>query len=598
MDNIMDTRELSSLDFSCNEHHDLGLTLSPGSQLQLAVSSPNSQEDELASLFGMDDDFDPFTDFDKLVQQTYETAGSNKRTSDEAFGGDIEISPIKRQSQEEQCNSVATETTTQPLDIHPGIQASIPSIPSQALLSSPQAPTFISTIKGKVTLNSESLSRLAAVEAFTQGKSSSQHISPYAPVGYYPSAPNLHCMIGRGTDSNEVLRSRLDSSRRRLDVVMAERNKYRDALLKYEQVDPETGLLGIRKLETELLKSRRMVSNHRYRVDQLKIEVQEWKDRYTAVATTHNCLIRDYQQLQAITCHPPSAVDAAFTPPQDNHQGSYEQLPQTSNAPNAAYVRPPTDPSGINPSVPSPASPFSTSSPTNNFKTPTPRRVQSAGSDTCSPPALYEDQPTDLLPSHLEDLPTSHHYEDLPPDLLIPLSAQSPPGEPTTMTTNYANSTFSGRGGYLPPNSSDQAACTHQHAGIAYEMPSANVTAATPLATVSALPVPPKDIVVIDLTGDSDTDVSPHGSNTPSPTPLTQDSSPLIEFRRRFRKKKLDWLHESNSSVADSVVTDPICKNLNSRKRKRELGKEFVSTTSGEAYSHVQAQKVLSSGSP
>lgn len=651
----MDLRESLSLDPTSKPHHDLGLTLSPGSQPQLAVPCSNDEEDvdDLASLFEMDDDFDPFTDFGKLAHQTDPKHGSKKRTSDLAFEGNIEVSPSKRQNLEEQSLSVAAETITQPPNIHPTTRDSIRSIPShsQFLVASEAPAPASSTIKKTYKLNQESLARVAAVEAFTQGKSSSKHISPYAPVGYYPSAPNLHCMIGGKADSNEALKSSLDSSRRRLNVVIAERNNYRDALLKYEQVDPETGMLGIQKLEAEVLRLRRLASNHRYRMDQVKAEAQEWKDRYAALATTHNCLIRDYQTLQASTCHPlpagegpTEAPTAAFTSPPDNPQGSYEQLSQAFNVLYAAYVQA-TQPSNLNSSVLSPASPLSISSPTQTFragnqvlKAPTPHCEQSeqskqpADSDTCSPPAhtcLPPTAPPTLSPPTLTedrrtDLPSTH-LKDLPPNLPTPPSAPSPPGEPTTMATNYANSIFSGPRGYVPPMSPEQAAILLQQAGIPFYLPAGNPVAAhqakgpamaTTLspttaaiitttnttnitATPSAPIVPPKDIVVIDLTGESDTEVSPQGSNSQCPNPpLTQEPSPLTEFRRRFRKKKLTWLHESNSQDSDWQVADALCETLNSRKRKLERGDKFVETTWGQCYGHVQAKKVLSSGSP
>ncbi|GLI73455.1 hypothetical protein PoHVEF18_001673 [Penicillium ochrochloron] len=516
MDNTVGLRESLSLDPNSKPHHDLGLTLSPGSQPQLAVPCSNDAEDvdDLASLFEMDDDFDPFSDFGKLAHQADPKHGCKKRTSDAAFEGDIELSPSKRQNQEQHV-SVAAETFTQPPDIHPTSRDSIRSFPSHSPFLTSEAPASASpAIKNTFKLNQESLARIAAVEAFTHGKLSSTHISPYAPVGYYPSTPNLHCMSGGEGDSNEALKSRLDSSRRRINVVIAERNKYRDALLKYELVDPETGMLGVQKLESEVLRLRRLASNHRYRMDQLKAEAQEWKDRYAALGTTHNCLIRDYQTLQATTCLPPStgeapreAPAAAFTSPPNNIQGSYEQLSQAFTVLYAAY--------------------------------------------------------------------------------------------PATMATNYANSIFSGPRGYMPPISPEEAAILLQQAGIPFFLPAGNPVAAHqaqgPAMTTTAPPaptVPPKDIVVIDLTGDSDTEVSPQGSHTQSPTPLlTHDPSPLTDFRRRFRKKKLTWLHESNSQEADYEIADSLCKKLNSRKRKRVLGKKFVETTWARCYGHVQSKK-------
>lgn len=636
---MVEPRESHSLDPSNNAHHDLGLTLPPGSQPQLAVPTDDQEDvDDLASVFGMDDDFDPFTDFGKLVQHKDQTNLSKKRTSDVAFEGDIEVSPNKRFVQEEQKASVAVDTTVQPSDLHTHTSnhVSIPPVSSPEHLAALDIPAPISSTIQKA-LHPESLARIAAVEAFAQGKS--EYISPYAQVGYNPSAPNLHSNGGE-TDSNEALQSRLNSSHRRLDVVMAERNKYRDALLKFEQVDPETGMLGIQKLETENMRLRRMASNHRYQMDKLKAEVEQWKEKYTQLATTHNCLIRDYQTLQATTCSGGTTVQAptgaAFTPDRDNRKGSYELSSQTLNMSPAAYGGSHPNPSGINSSGPSPASPNSISSPSDTFHTAPANRVQS-GADTCSPPSLPED--------HLTDLPLLQS-EGLSSDFLTPLSVQSPPGEPTTMATNYANSTSSRRQGYVPPIAREQAASFLQRAGMPLDMPtttaaanmpaahhpvaahhatgatmitpptSSPVAAVTPAAimkatattnpgaaattepAVSTLTVPPKDVVVIDLTSDSDIEVSPQGSTSQSSAPLTKESSPLTEFRRRVCGKNLFWLHETNSSTADAAVAEAICQGLNSRKRKRELGDAFVGATWDECYGHVQAQKVLSSGSP
>ncbi|KAF3385613.1 hypothetical protein F1880_002157 [Penicillium rolfsii] len=661
MDNAVDLRESPSLDPSTKPHHDLGLTLSPGSQPQLAVPCSNDEEDvdDLASLFDIDDDFDPFTDFGKLAHQEDPEHGSKKRTSEAAFQGDIELSPSKKQSQEKQI-PLAAETIMQLSDIHSTSRNSTRSIQSHLPFISSEVPASASsTIKNTFQLNPESLARVAAVEAFTQVKSSSKHISPYAPVGYYPSAPHLHCMIGGESDSNEALKSRLDSSRRRLNVVIAERNKYRDALLKYEQPDPETGMLGVQRLEVEVQRLRRLTSTHRYRMDQVKAEAQEWKDKYAALATTHNCLIRDYQTLQATMCHqlsigeaPTEAPEAAFTSPPEIPQGSHGQSRQANNVMCAAYVQPPTQPSNTNSSALPPASPLSISSPTQTFRaaTKTSKSATSScekseqsgkppGSDTCSLPAhscLPPTAPSTVSPPTLEsptlapsplspptltgDRPIeipSIHLEDPPPNLPTPVSASSPPGEPTTMATDYANSIFSGPRGYVSPMSPEQAAILLQHAGIPFYLPAGNsvaahqamgsaMTATSPPAAAittanttntTAAPfaptVPPKDIVVIDLTGDSDTEeVSPQGSHTQSPTPLlTQHPSPLTEFRRRFREKKLTWLHDSNSRNADHQVADKLLATLNSKKRKRERDKKFVKATWDECYGNIQAKK-------
>lgn len=616
----MEHRESRSLDPSSNAHHDLGLTLPPGSQPQLAVPTDDQEDvDDLASLFGMDNDFDPFTDFARLVQHEDQINFSKKRTGDVAFEGDIEVSPNKRFAHEEEKASMAVDTTVHSSDLHTNSHPSIPPVSSPEPLTTPEIPAPISSTI-KEALNPESLARIAAVEAFAQGKS--EYISPYAQGGYNPSAPNLHSNCGE-TVSNEALRSRLNSSHRHLDVVMTERNKYRDALLKYERVDPETGMLGIQKLETENMRLRRMASNHRYQMDKLKAEVKQWKEKFTQLATTHNCLIRDYQTLQATTCGQPSTVQApaetTFALDRDNSQGCYELSSQAFNVSPAAYCGLRPNPSGINSSAPSTASPNSISSPSNTFHAPPGTRVQSAGSDNCSPPSPLED--------HLTDLPLPQP-EEPSPDFPTPPSVQSPPGEQTTMATNYANSTSSRRQGYGPPIAREEAVFFLQRAGMppdiptttaAANMPAAShpvaghhaagasmitpptsnpVAAATTKPAVSTPTVSPKDVVVIDLTTDSDIEVSPQGSNSQSSAPLTKESSPLTEFRRRVHGKNLWWLHETNCSTAKVAVAETICQGLNSRKRKRELGKAFVGATRDECYGHVQPQKVLSFGSP
>lgn len=193
------------------------------------------------------------------------------------------------------------------------------------------------------------------------------------------------------------------------------------------------------------------------------------------------------------------------------------------------------------------------------------------------------------------------------------------------MATNYANSTSSRRQGYVPPITREQAASFLQRAGMPLDMPttttapsmpaahhplaghhvagatmitpptSSPVAAATTEPVVSTPTVPPKDVVVIDLTSDSDIEVSPQGSNSQSSAPLTKESSPLAEFRRHVRGKSLSWLHETNSSTA---VAEAICQDLSSRKRKRELRKALFGSTWDECYGHVKPQKVLSSGPP
>ncbi|KAJ5160491.1 uncharacterized protein N7482_007495 [Penicillium canariense] len=581
----MEHCELTSLDSSSFAHNDLGLTLFPGSQPQLSAPWSHEDMDDMDSLFGIGDDFDPFTDFDQLAHRI---DGSNKRTSDEAFAGDVKSPASKRQNHEAEAPSVATAPSPGMNPISLRSTPSIPSIPSYSPL--PAAGDFVSAssaIKDKFAVGKEGITHHAALEAFAQGQaqSSPKHISPYARVGYYPSAPNLHCRVGGEVVSNEVLQNRLHSSRRRIDVLVAERNKYRDALLRYECVDQKTGKLGIHLLEAEMATLRRVCSTQQQRAKQYKADIEDWRQKYVNVATTHNCLIRDYQQLQAANPGLQPAVEVPRRQQQDEWQGRYEQLSQAFNALYAAYVRKPTDVKATNSLYPSPASPLSISSPTSTSTVPAPASVRSAGSDTCSPTGPHEDLSTDLL---------------------TPPSAHPPSGELAQMAANYS---FSGRHGYAPPIiTPEYAAYLLSCAGIRVEAAgtTANMpgtcpiapfpaAAAVPAAAASAPTAFPNEVVVIDLTDDADAEVSSQGSNPQPPTSLTPSSSPLAEFHRRFRKKELSWLHESYNPQKDGEIAEHLYQKLNSRKRKRERGEKFVETTVGECYNHVQAQKVHSS---
>ena len=73
--------------------HDLGLTLSPGSQPSQLDPSYPPKEDDLDSLFDAEDDFNPFNDCEKLVLESCSNRSTNvhlgdltkKRTNEEAF---------------------------------------------------------------------------------------------------------------------------------------------------------------------------------------------------------------------------------------------------------------------------------------------------------------------------------------------------------------------------------------------------------------------------------------------------------------------------------------------------------------------------------
>lgn len=282
----MERCELPSLGPSSIADCDLGLTLSPGSQSQLSASWLHGP-DPIPFDLGLGHDFDPFTDFDQLVQQM---EGSNKRTSDEALLDEPDSPPRKRQSLGER----------EPLPIHTVLLHTSPE--SEAPVSSHTAgdtptPPASASVQQRFALSSDDPAHHFTLEATVYNNPRPKHFSPYGPTGYHPSAPNLHLGKVKVETSNETAQNRLQNSKRRIDVLTAERNRYRDALLKYTKIDPKNGKLGIQLQEAEIATLRRVSSTQQQRAKQFKTEIQEWEGKYVELAKAHNSLIRDYQKL-------------------------------------------------------------------------------------------------------------------------------------------------------------------------------------------------------------------------------------------------------------------------------------------------------------
>ncbi|KAJ5131823.1 hypothetical protein N7448_005981 [Penicillium atrosanguineum] len=319
MNEAVEQCELPSFQPNSIAGDDLGLTLSPGSQSQLP--DPWLQDENPLDIgIDIDLDFDPFTDFDQLVSQLddpnkraldelfgdnnkqcissepFQINGSNKRALDELFednGGnhnkeECSFQEPKKQKWGEQQILPAREEV---LNITSTAKASI--LPPVALNTCATS-SASSAIQQKFGLGQQSIAYLADVEA-RACRPDPKHISPYGCVGYHPSAPNLHSMRILPEPSSETLQYRLQNSRRRIDCLTAERNRYRDALLKYTSIDPKTGRLGIHVQETEMATLRRVCTTQQQRAAKFKVEIEDWRGKYWGLAQTHNSLIRDYQ---------------------------------------------------------------------------------------------------------------------------------------------------------------------------------------------------------------------------------------------------------------------------------------------------------------
>lgn len=542
MDGAMEQCELPSFQPNSIAGDDLGLTLSPGSQSQMPESW---LQDGNALDLGIDIglDFDPFTDFGQLVSQL---DGSNKRTRDDLddlFEEGCSSPEPKKQNTGDQQLSPALDKS---LNIGSMNEASIL---SHAAPDAHATASASSAIQKKFCLGQQSIAYHAAVEAMVH-RPDPKHISPYGSVGYRPSAPGLHSMRIATEVSHDTLHNRLLNSRRRVDVLTAERNRYRDALLKYTSIDPKTGRLGIHVQEAELATLRRVCTTQQQRAKNFKAEIEEWKGKYVKLAQTHNSLVRDYQQY--------TSSGTAEKPNVPNEwEGRYTQLSQAYNDllgmcaqlspsiqiaplrqswkhpesnpardPSMSAIQHPA-PSNTNISYPSP--PTSTSSPIHLSATVLPQ--------------LSPDLPEDPAALDLHSQP--HHTEDFAPRAptnspIHPSTAGSVTmNNNTVFTINLAHGVTAANARPINNPMNSTANFYHSHA------------------------VSPKEVEVIDLTTD-DLDTEKVSTQGFAPVRNVQDT-PLTKFHREFRKKDLKWLHQ----VSDHDAVDKVFDSLNPHHKKK-----------------------------
>ncbi|KAJ5587829.1 uncharacterized protein N7459_003594 [Penicillium hispanicum] len=579
MEGIMEQQcELPAFDFHGMEDGDLGLTLSPGSQSQPSGPWLEGPDIDLHDL-GLDLDFDPFTNFHQVVHQL---ADSNKRTRDKAFADEVDqlavAGPVtKRPSIGGQ---IPLPVIEKPLGMTPEHQASIAShVPPDT----PAALSASAAVVNRFPIGEAEFAHHVAVEATVRGHRDSDHVSPYGPVGYHPSAPELHSrMVGV---TNQTLQNRLVNSRRRVDVLTAERNKYRDGLLKYTSFDPKTGKLGIHAMEAELATLRRVCSTQQQRAKQYKADVQEWRSKYVDVAQSHNSLLRDYQQLQQSvsqsTNPPPNEANASH----DYWKGKYQQLSQAFNELSTAFIHS------------SPPSPRTTISPPSPASLPTPSLTHPSTSLSTTLPSG----------SHLASCaPTPASLSANPSPVVCVATNPAPSGPiPTPPSTRPPSNHLSAAGSTLTDNMAATAARNVPLASLTLEekwgflahlmgktagnmaQPATMAAAATNVSLPTEAPKEsPKDIQVIDvidLTMDSTVDpVSAPGININTAPPAA--NTQLTNFHNQFRKKEMTWLRNQGT---DSEATQKLFQQLIDQRKKSGAIKYGI----GRCYEHVQTQK-------
>jgi hypothetical protein len=327
MNEVMEQCELSLGDSGESSKfalEDLGLTLSPGSQSQsFAHTMDFSQFDLSMDLdLGLMDNFDPLTDFDPIVHQidipTLDPTPA-KRPLEEVSPNEAEM-PTKRS-----CQSVPS----------PSLESLAMQTQSRMDLANRASP-MVSANDFSVAGSSNPAS-VAAMTRFGLDPHDTADpiptiqrtvpfLSPYKVSKYYPSAPFLHNHTVNVEVSSSALQHRLKNSQRRINVLVIERNRYRDKLLSYSQPDPRTGKLKIDEMEAEITTLRRVTSTQQTRARNLKTELQNWQNEYTNLARTHNNLLADYRASQKSPTLPSRQSPESTWGASEPWKGAYDQL--------------------------------------------------------------------------------------------------------------------------------------------------------------------------------------------------------------------------------------------------------------------------------
>ncbi|KAL3489816.1 hypothetical protein BJX62DRAFT_208404 [Aspergillus germanicus] len=333
-----DPEPIALMDPSHTHMNDLGLTPSPGFQLQGHIlqdeernlsgsrdgvnqtSSGKAGDSQFATepqttevpTFGWldtegdgtnatDDIFDPL--FDSTVSEL-DSLFSRKRNAEDSG----EFLPEKRQHLESpnETPSLTTDTTHESpasfFDAFDSLFANgfdMPLISHDEPLPDFEEPTpppsvneYVSdSTKERFSLDETDILATTYREIFKVQKEP-EYASPYqvsgGPLGYLPSAPGIHvkCVaVGETLQDNQIL-----SLRAKISQLTRERDYFKRSLLKYADVD-KSGKTPEQVLRDQNAMLRRVSSRHQARVEEYKKEAAEWKNKLHHLGTIHNNLL-------------------------------------------------------------------------------------------------------------------------------------------------------------------------------------------------------------------------------------------------------------------------------------------------------------------
>lgn len=338
---------ISGSHFSYQHVNDLGLTLSPGSQ-QLQPpdieSDPFLEDvDELSnnpSLWEIADLPEPH---DCMVFQTslneVDNHVSSKRSIDKALDGEQDAfssSPKRRflASQTEPNSNPSGERPTLSNNDFQGVEHSASSLAANAqreetpdslfdeptsltsrvdedLLDKPLenafnkivdvGPTEIAPVsentRQRFSLRAEDLETAKTRDIFQGFGKPPAYLSPYpyplhnSALGYLPSTPNMHLKCIQVT--SDKVYEQLLNSRRKVQTVTNERNRYLNLWKTWNTVDPVTGKSREQLIKEENRCLQRQFDSQARQIAELRQEAESWKAYYSSLSTTYNNLLYD-----------------------------------------------------------------------------------------------------------------------------------------------------------------------------------------------------------------------------------------------------------------------------------------------------------------
>ncbi|KAL4877167.1 hypothetical protein BJY04DRAFT_198683 [Aspergillus karnatakaensis] len=328
-----DLSESSALmDFSHMHMNDLGLTPSPGHQLQGDILQNEEQncssrtvsagsrdaieqtefqtsldafDAQANDLFGDDENsYDPL--FDSTLPEL-DFFFSRKRTSEES-----DLPPEKRQHLEtpvETPSLTPDESSTGffddfdrlfargldplvfPHDVLPQFEKDVPQFPPSPPVS---LPVVSDSTKDRFGLDEHDIITSTTQEVLQINKSP-EYASPYpvpgGHLGYFPSAP---CLQVKRVALQEVEKDKqIAWLQNHVSELARERDSYKKSLARYTRLDGDGK--SIAQLLEETATLRRVASRHQARIDGHRKDATEWRNRLHALSTIYNNLLYEIQ---------------------------------------------------------------------------------------------------------------------------------------------------------------------------------------------------------------------------------------------------------------------------------------------------------------